>query len=406
MKYVFFLVALVANAAFADVKSTEGIIRFSTQLNQPPEMILNDRGLGIGATPSANLQVIGNAIISQQLFIGGDHGSSNLNINGTMMMSSTSANTDGVLGDHSVVFAGSSSDNITLTLPYAGNVKGRVYYIKKTLHDNYIEIYASEGVELGQNIILTTANSSYPSVQLVSDESQWLLLNINGNIETDAFASDNLVMYLKFDSTGDVKDYGPYNLVATRNNFETSGNGYVNGKVRDGLQFDGVNDYLSIPDNAVLDFSTAITSTVWFRRLTPSPGTNALSEFDIIFSKGLGYLYFPRIEESDKVMTQLYFSDGSSTPEIETGFITDDDWHFVACTFDSSSGEISIFIDGELSHIESGYIGKVIQNTANNLGIGGQGNAFNGILDELRLYNRALSESELKNIYNATKTGI
>ena len=66
----------------ADIKSTSGEIEFDVQSDQQAELTLNSTGLGIGTSPSGNLHVNGNSILSDQVYIGEATGSSNLNING------------------------------------------------------------------------------------------------------------------------------------------------------------------------------------------------------------------------------------------------------------------------------------------------------------------------------------
>ena len=71
----------------SDVKSTNGTIGFDVDMNGAFEASLTSVGFAIGQnlTPSSNLQVSGNSIISNSLSVGGGTlGSSNLNINGAL----------------------------------------------------------------------------------------------------------------------------------------------------------------------------------------------------------------------------------------------------------------------------------------------------------------------------------
>ena len=119
---------------FSEVKSTTGQILFDVNGDTVGEAFLNSTGLGLGVTPASNLHVMGNAIISQNLSIGGVSGSSNLNLHGTLSMAVQSVSANAILSNYSIILADSSSSNITLTLPYAGNVVGREYWIKKNVH--------------------------------------------------------------------------------------------------------------------------------------------------------------------------------------------------------------------------------------------------------------------------------
>lgn len=78
-------------------------------------------------------------------------------------------------------------------------------------------------------------------------------------------------------------------------------------------------------------------------------------------------------------------------------------WSNVAITY-SSTAVIKTYINGSLVHI---YYGSGdVKTSTNNLTIGGIENlesVFNGIIDEIRIYKRALSADEIRAIYEATK---
>lgn len=177
--YLICLFTLITNS-FADIKSTNGSIRFDVQNDQEAEMTLNTIGLGLGVTPSANLHIQGNAIISNQLSIGALQGSSNLHINGSMGVNFQTVSSNTTLGDSSYILVDSSSDNITLTLPYAGNVSGRVYHIKKITSNNQVLIQGGGAIDGNYQVPLSSGNLG--STMLISRGSQhWNILSLSGN---------------------------------------------------------------------------------------------------------------------------------------------------------------------------------------------------------------------------------
>ena len=99
------------------VYSTTGSIDFDTNIDNQAEMHLNATGLGISAQPSANLHVGGNALVSEQLFIGGDSGSSNLNIHGSRAFIPSTISSNTILSNSTLVFVDSSAGNLVVTLP-------------------------------------------------------------------------------------------------------------------------------------------------------------------------------------------------------------------------------------------------------------------------------------------------
>jgi len=80
------------------------------------------------------------------------------------------------------------------------------------------------------------------------------------------------------------------------------------------------------------------------------------------------------------------------------------EWYHVVAVKDA--GNIHLYINGDLKNSTSAtdnisYQSGIYLNASR--WFGGPGYHFNGYTDEVRIYNRALSESEIQSIYNATK---
>ena len=68
-----------------------------------------------------------------------------------------------------------------------------------------------------------------------------------------------------------------------------------------------------------------------------------------------------------------------------------------------SGGYVARYVDGSLQNTSSYAVGNGLSNT-NNFVIGAAsplGGYFNETIDDVRIYNRALSATEIKNLYNA-----
>jgi len=107
-----------------------------------------------------------------------------------------------------------------------------------------------------------------------------------------------------------------------------------------------------------------------------------------------------------------YFSTGFATgseinhPLKSSSIIENNQWHFVAMSYDGT--KVTLYRDG-LADASYPRTGTVRTNT-NSLAIGrhggdanqlGDDNFFKGTMDEVRIYNRALTEAEIKQLYNA-----
>ena len=182
--------------AFPDVRSTTGILNFDANSDNNPEMILNSTGLGVGVVPSCNLHVAGNMIVANSLSVGGQNASgSNIHITGTLGFGFRTVSSNSTLDSSSVVFADTSSGNLTIECPIASTAEGREYTIKKISLQNTLTI---AGGPFDRQADLTLSNnSSMPSLMLLSSGGNWHILHVSGNGVT--VGSDNLVGWWKLD---------------------------------------------------------------------------------------------------------------------------------------------------------------------------------------------------------------
>ena len=162
---------------FAQVASTSGELDFL--LGSNTIATLNAQGFGIGVgTPTANLHVQGNAVIDHSLAIGTASAQANLHLQGSMSMSFTSLAANATLGEwgsDSVVFANTSNGNLTLNLPYAGNVSGRIISVKKT--SSLYSLYLTGGGNDidGFGTVEFAPDSNLAAAELMSIGPQWVM---------------------------------------------------------------------------------------------------------------------------------------------------------------------------------------------------------------------------------------
>ncbi len=161
------------------------------------------------------------------------------------------------------------------------------------------------------------------------------------------------------------------------------------GRYGHGLSFDGVNDYISVPNSANLNPTNELTITAWVRN--PSNG-------DMLISKGISAGQYQLRFVSPGIR---YNINGNVGPTNAYSFIPDT-WHHVAGIFDGNSDTMKIYVDGILVDPVSTSITTTIQASTVELNIGrrsqpsaGTENYLFGDVDEVRLYNRALSLNEI-----------
>jgi PKD repeat protein len=163
----------------------------------------------------------------------------------------------------------------------------------------------------------------------------------------------------------------------------------ASGKFGSGLSFDGVSSCVVIPNSASLALSNRMSLEAW---VFP---TVALSGWRCILQKEVDtYLLHASSGSDNKPATGATYSGGvkwvagGSTLPVST-------WSHLAATYDGTT--IRLFVNG--TQVATLAQAGNIVNTSSALRIGGNtyaGEFFNGLIDEVRVYNRALSASEIQ----------
>ena len=164
----------------------------------------------------------------------------------------------------------------------------------------------------------------------------------------------------------------------------SSGNPWTTGKLGNALTFDGVNDYVTIPTISV---ATNITVSAWVK--SPTLGTFGSNMF--IVSKSPVNTNWNLFLEAGSLIWR-------STNQITTSRPSSNVWHHIAATQANTAAKI--YVDGV--QIQSGTM-NAIANGGGAILIGqyGAGYFFNGLIDEVRIYNRVLSGAEIQDLFNA-----
>ncbi|KKQ23516.1 MAG: hypothetical protein US38_C0014G0003 [Candidatus Roizmanbacteria bacterium GW2011_GWC1_37_12] len=166
------------------------------------------------------------------------------------------------------------------------------------------------------------------------------------------------------------------------------------GKYNSSLEFDGTDDYINVVDNNSLDMTTNITLSAWIK-LSDLTITNANN----IVAKGTNGYQFT-VGDSSSLKVGLAKQDVAWVVQSNTT-ISDTNWHFVSVTYNGTTGKV--YLDG-IDRSGSTSI-QTFSNTSDNLFIGSKNPVtatkyFNGQIDDIRVYNYALTANQVKNLYN------
>ena len=183
-----------------------------------------------------------------------------------------------------------------------------------------------------------------------------------------------------------------YDESCNRNNGTISGSAsYLTGVYDNCLSFNGTTDYVMINNSVSLE-TDSITISAWIYPTSASQGT--------IVSKNVPFA----VMHSPSGNIQFGIFAGTSpgwdwaTGSIAVSLNT---WTHIACTYDKTS--MKIYIDGVLDTAKTHSIGGNIFAYESNLYIGygtpGLDQYFAGNIDDVRIYNHSLSESEIAELH-------
>ena len=166
---------------------------------------------------------------------------------------------------------------------------------------------------------------------------------------------------------------------------------WVDGKYGKALSFDGTNDYVSVDHHSSLNFGVdPFTVSLWAKQV----GT---SSYYPSYSKGTGIHGFTIHGVSGRIQG----GDGTNYFDVSGMFGEDlrgKDWQFLTITYDGS--KFQGYLNGVAKKAYSWPYGT--GNPTQDLLIGDfWGPNFDGEIDEVRVYNRALSAPEIQEIFES-----
>ena len=212
--------------------------------------------------------------------------------------------------------------------------------------------------------------------------------------------SDSLVSYWSFNEGTGVTAYDQWEgNNGTLTSFDVgsawkSGGECISGKC---LEFDGNNDYVDIEDSNNLDFRTdPFTIEFWQKNPSGEIGGAAISKGTFTQNNEYYIRYYSG--------TLKFLSHNDSTSLSYTVDLSDDQWHHIIGQRDNNDDGV-LFLDGtEVVRATDFWQGYTITNSLNlNIGARDEGYDlfFNGLIDEVRIYNSAASITQIQLQYLA-----
>jgi len=192
-----------------------------------------------------------------------------------------------------------------------------------------------------------------------------------------------------------------------------SNNGYISGAQRAGgaLEFDGWDDYVDIADSPSLNVTDGITIGMWIK---PYSGMNC--------DERNNWRFLLAKDEQDWDHYNLIYEASWDVPLIGFSIVTaegaeyrlwtnsaayPDEFVYLAFTYDAQTGKQKTYFNGNLDSQQT-TAGGSINISSGPLRIGGGINTgcpdgagfFKGLIDEVAIYDRALSAEEIEQLYD------
>lgn len=209
--------------------------------------------------------------------------------------------------------------------------------------------------------------------------------------------AEGLAGYWPFDEGGGTaaNDASGNGIDMTLNN----GVPWTTGKVAGAANFDGTDDYANANNN--INNLTAYTIMAWVR----SDALDLVDNFNMVLKTSGMRAYLNRYKPTNK--WQFNFYDGSATQRNLYGddVVTDGEWYHIAGTNNGTNQYL--YVNGILQTQTGNFVGIDSASSAITMTYIGSYSPtqyfLDGAVDNAAIYNRALTASEIKAIYDATK---
>ena len=186
---------------------------------------------------------------------------------------------------------------------------------------------------------------------------------------------------------------------------------YAPGLVGQAFGFDGVNDYVDLTEISTLDFTNQdFTIDAWFLIPDyPNLAPGCAPRYPIFSNNAWGYGV--QILEDGRLHFIKYYELAAAVGLTSSAPVSTGDWHHVAAVHTLT--ELRLYVDGQLSDTADSPTGTVfyLANGFDTPEIGRYSCGdppdfyFKGLIDELEIFDRALSDAEIMAIHDAGSLG-
>ena len=183
------------------------------------------------------------------------------------------------------------------------------------------------------------------------------------------------------------------------------------GKVGQAFSLNGTSAYVVVPHNVDLNIGPAFSVDLWFKANVPQLSPDHVS---LIEKSHRGPQAAPvfsgwtlqHLDSGGLLELEFRIGNGSAFSGVRTlASVLDNQWHHIAGVFDGTT--VTLYLDGTILGTTA-FSGTPVNNSGP-LNIGrwafGAERHFNGLIDEVEIFDRALTTAEITAIFNAGSAG-
>ena len=219
----------------------------------------------------------------------------------------------------------------------------------------------------------------------------------SGSPHAFADSSDGLVVYYPLhgnaqDATGNGHHGSLNGVLPTTNRF---------GQAGEACHFNGTTAVINVPGSPDLELTTNLTISAWVQRASFGSYLPIVCK-----STDASTCSFMFGFDRDSNGLCLFYWTGKWNQGVSAPAVTDTQWHHVAVAYDGQS--INFYVDGQSAGTVAESVAMWAQHEPLQIGFASPLSSadFSGNMNELRIYNRALSAVEVQQVYGAGASGV